>query len=150
MQSDYINYSYSKYRITFEHTCKYRHQSHAECGCCYQGAATAMWGMLNLVILLCIYSTSCSWQWEQKRRSLFCKFSALCIYFLSTLQGSQPEHQFVPVTITGRWGATYSSSQIRGLENVRAVMVNQVCWIQHWMPKESSSERSKMLYHGVF
>lgn len=66
MQSDYINYIYSKYRITFEHTCKYRHQSHSECGCCYQWAATAMWGTLNLVILLCIYSTSCSWQWAQK------------------------------------------------------------------------------------
>ena len=41
------------------------------------GAATAMWGVLNLV------------------------FCALCIYSLSTFQGSQSEHQFVPVTITG-------------------------------------------------
>lgn len=89
----------------------------------------ALWRALNLVMLLWIYLTSCLWQWEQKR-------SALPVQVLHPLhllplifQGIRYVHQpgislFVPVTC--RWRrAAYSSSQIRGLENMTAVITDK-------------------------
>lgn len=75
---------------------------------------------LNLVMLLCIYLTSCLRQWEQKRSALPVQVLHPLHLLPLTFQGIRYVHQ------PGRWRtAAYSSSQIRGLENMTAAITNK-------------------------
>lgn len=83
VQSHHINYNDSICRITFRHTCNYRHQSHAQCECCKQGNASVTCAPLlvgsgkesETVLYLFDFLFVAA-------GARLCTFSTLCIYFL--------------------------------------------------------------------